>query len=29
MTIAEFNKHNENHDMPCDWIGQGMGYKSD
>ncbi len=28
MTIAEFNKHNENHDMPCEWIGQGSGYKA-
>ena len=27
MTITEFNNHNKNNTMPCEWIGQGYGYK--
>ena len=27
MTIEQFHKHNDNHDMPYNWIGQGYGYK--
>lgn len=27
MTIAEFKAHNKNNTMPCEWIGQGYGYK--
>lgn len=29
MTIAEFRQHNKLGTMPCDWIGQGYGYKSE
>ncbi len=28
MTIQEFNKHNVQHNMPYEFIGQGCGYKS-
>lgn len=27
MTLAEFNRYNENKNMPYDYIGQGNGYK--
>lgn len=27
MTIAQFREHNKLGTMPCDWIGQGYGYK--
>lgn len=27
MTIAEFKEYNKTNTMPCDWIGQGYGYK--
>lgn len=27
MTINEFNTYNNNGNMPCEWIGQGYGYK--
>ena len=29
MTIAEFNEYNRTNTMPCDDIGQGMGYKAE
>ena len=29
MTLTEFYKYNETKSMPCDWIGQGSGYKID
>jgi hypothetical protein len=28
MTIQEFNSNNIQHNMPCESIGQGCGYKS-
>mgnify|MGYP000408589123 CR=1 FL=1 len=27
MTQEEFKKHNKKGNMPCNWIGQGTGYK--
>ena len=27
MTIAQFKEHNKLGTMPCEWIGQGYGYK--
>lgn len=27
MTIAEFKEYNRTNTMPCEWIGQGYGYK--
>lgn len=27
MTIAEFKEYNKTNTMPCEWIGQGYGYK--
>ena len=29
MTIAEFKEYNRTNTMPCEWIGQGYGYKSE
>lgn len=28
MTITEFKAHNKAGTMPCEWIGQGDGYKA-
>ena len=27
MTISEFKEYNKTNTMPCEWIGQGYGYK--
>lgn len=29
MTIKEFEEYNRTNTMPCDWMGQGSGYKAE